>query len=119
MAKPFKSQPKIPHKAPEPPKPEPKKDIFGKKGSVTRPELREELRRAPAEIPDSGKKFYRRKREKLEKEIFGKRYGTHISREEFKYRLSKLRKESFKTKSFKKKQDIRRKIRYLKKLGGF
>lgn len=89
--------------------------LFEKGKQITRKEFREKLRKAPFSISGTTKKYYRKERIGLEKE-FGKIYGSHISKQEFRKRLWKLEKERFKAKSSAEKTEIRDKINYLKKL---
>lgn len=96
----------------------PKEDFFGKKGYLSRLELREKLRRAPPKVPGSRKWYTRQERVNMEKEIFGKEYKSHITRQECRYRLRKLGRERFRAKTGKEKTDINRKIRYWKELTG-
>ena len=106
------SQNKIPGK-------NPKEDFFSKSGYLSRIEFREKLRKAPSKVPGSRKWYTRQERVNMEKEIFGKKYGTHITRQECRYRLRKLRNEAFRTKIGKEKLEINRRIKYLKNLTGF
>ena len=119
--------PKIPHEAPRHQRKEldkkldeekPEESFFGKKGYLTRLQLREKLRKDTGKIPGSAKWYTRRERESIEKESFGKDYGEYITPQEYHYRIKQLNKDKFKAKSAKEKLDIDRKIRYLKKLGG-
>ena len=97
----------------------PKDDFFSKNGYLSRIELREKLRKAPPKVPGSRKWYTRQERVNMEKEIFGKKYGTHITRRECQYRLRKLRNEGFRAKTGKEKLEINRRIKYLKNLTGF
>ena len=97
---------------------EPKEDFFGKKRYLTRGELREKLKKAPAEIPGSGKKYFSQERKAMEQELSPKKYGLYITKEKFGRRFKELKKEASQTKSFAEKQEIKRKIGYLKKLIG-
>lgn len=101
------------------PKETPKESFFGKRGYLSREELRERLRKASPQIPGSAKWYTREQRTKMEKEDFGKEYGTYITRQEYQKRLQELKREKFKVKTDQEKMDIDRKIRYLKKLGDF
>lgn len=96
-----------------------KEDFFGKKGYLSRIQLRERLRKASPKIPGSTKWYTRQQRINLEKEVFAKGYGDYITRQEYQRRLRELSREKFKVKTSQEKIDINRKIRYLKKLGGF
>ena len=91
-------------------------DFFGKKGYLSRLELREKLRKAPSKVPGLGKWYTRRERVNMEKEIFGKEYKEHITRHECRYRLRKLEREKFRAKTGKEKLEINRRIKYLKGL---
>lgn len=112
-----KSSPPPPKPAPKPtPKPA-KPGLFGKKPCLTRGELREALRRAGPTIPGTGGVIYtRREREKMERDIFGKQFGTHITPEEYQRRLKKLREERFGAKTGREKLIKDRQIRFLEKL---
>lgn len=96
----------------------PEEDFFGKKGYVSRLELREKLRKAPSKVSGLGKWYTRRERVNMEKEIFGKEYKDHITRQECRYRIRKLRNEGFRAKTGKEKLEINRRIKYLKGLTG-
>ena len=93
--------------------------LFEKRKQISRREFRERLRKAPSCIPGSRKTYTRRERAAFEKELFGKKYGSHVSRPEYKKRLRLLGKERYRAKTSAKKLKIDRKIRYLKKFGGF
>ena len=92
--------------------------FFDKKKSISREEFRKSLRKAPSGIPGSSRKFYRREREGLEKDLFGKKYGSHISRGELKDRVQELRKEKYRAKTQAGRDEIDRKVRYFEKHGG-
>ena len=94
-------------------------DFFGKKGYLSRLELREKLRRAPSKIPGSRKWYSRQERINMEKELFGEEYGSYISPQECRRRLQELEREKFRAKTNKEKLKIDEKIRYLKGLTGF
>lgn len=93
--------------------------LFEKKQQLTRSELRQALRKASPFIPGSGVRMFRRqKRVEMEKEVFGKRYGAHITREDYRKALGRLRVKKSQAKAGKEKLGIDRKIRFLRKLGG-
>jgi len=92
--------------------------LFEKKAHLTRTQLRERLRKASPKIPDSSKVFSRKERVKLEKEVFGKKYGQIIDKGEFRRKLQELKHEKFIAKNSTEKTNIDRKIRYLEKLSG-
>ena len=90
--------------------------LFEKKEYLTRSQFRERLRGASPKIPGSSKMFSRKERVKLEKDVFGKKYGQIIDKGEFKRKLRELRHEKFVAKTGAEKTQIDRKIRYLEKL---
>ncbi len=95
------------------------KDFFGDKGYLSRSELRQRFKKSSPRIPGSSKWYTREQRVGMEKELFGKKYGEYITPQEYKEKIHELREEKYKTKSNKKRIAIDRKIRYLKRLGGF
>lgn len=101
--------------------------IFQGKERLTRPELRERLRKTSPVIPGTGGKMYsKQQRVALEKEVFtpGKyhkygKYGYHyVTPQDFKGAIKGLEKERFREKEGVKRLEIDRRIRYLKQLGG-
>ncbi|PIV12790.1 MAG: hypothetical protein COS47_00680 [Candidatus Nealsonbacteria bacterium CG03_land_8_20_14_0_80_36_12] len=93
-------------------------DIFkDKKKEISRRELREKLRKAPGRVPGSSQIFSWSERVKMEKEIFGRQYGSYISDREFKRRLRLLEREKYRVKTQKERLEVDRKIRLLRKLG--
>ncbi len=92
--------------------------FFGKQKYIDRREFRKKLEDASPKIPGSGKEFNREERINLEKEIFGKKYGEFITKEEFKRKLLEMRYKKFRAKSFAEKKKLDRRIRYLEKLSG-
>ena len=119
MAKPIQSQPKIPHKAPERPKPQPKEDIFGKKGSISGKKFIRGIKGGSGKIPRSAKSYTWRERESLAKETV-KGQGSLFTRREARQQLKELGREKFKAKTGEERLKIDREIRYLKeKFKGF
>ena len=94
----------------------PKQDFFGKKGYVTRIELRQKLRDAPSKFSGSGRRYTRQERVKVEKEMFGNKYGNYISNQEYKNRIRRLEKERYNAKKSSEKIEINKKITFLKNL---
>ena len=90
--------------------------IFDKKQSLDRRELREKLEKASPKIPGSNREYSRAERIKLEEEVFGKKFGGLITKQEFKRRLLKMRENKFRAKTGDEKIKLDRKMRYLKKL---
>jgi hypothetical protein len=99
--------------------------IFGGKEELTRRELRNKLRYDP-KVWKAGveTKFNlsadlsRAGREKLEKELFSKVYGTNISKSDVQRRVKRMIIERGGTGDAAKKETLRREINFLKKLGG-
>ena len=90
--------------------------LFDKKLHLTRNQFRERLRNSSPNIPGSNKVFSREERVKIEREVFGKKYGQIIDKGEFKRKLRELRQEKFKAKTGVEKINIDRKMRYLEKI---
>ncbi len=93
--------------------------IFDEKKQISRISFREKLKGVSGQIPGSpGRRYSMKERVKIEKELFGPKFGGHISEKEFKYGLKKLSRERLKCKTLEEKRSVERKIRYLKKIGG-
>lgn len=107
--------PKTPFQKPLPPKPD--TSIFRGKPHLTRGEMRERLRKATPFIRGPGRKMYsREERVKMEKELFGPKYGQYIERKEYRKVLKDLGKAKWRAPTETKRFEIERKIRYLKDL---
>lgn len=91
--------------------------IFDKKKEISREELRDALRKGAPYVPGGGM-LSGMERVNLEKEIFSKFLGSHISQDEFRRTIRELEKKRLYAKTDKEKIDLDRKIRYLKYLGG-
>ena len=96
----------------------PKQDFFGKKGYVSRVELREKLREAPPKSPDSARRYTRQEREAFEKKFDFKRYGPNISRKDVNGLIKGFEKKKVWA-SWQERKKINNDIDYLKKLGDF
>ena len=93
--------------------------LFEKKQQLSRTQLREALRKASPSIPGSGRKFTRKERVGMEKELFPhKTYGGHISQQDCQRRIRALQKERAITKAYAEKAEIDRTIRFLKREAG-
>jgi len=96
--------------------------MFGNKDEVSRIELRQKLRSDP--------KIYRAQREaglynlnkisraKMEKDLFSIVYGRNISKKDLKLNIKKLEREHWGATDMKKKETLRKEIKFLKKIGG-
>jgi len=98
--------------------PNSKADFFGKRGYLTRSEFRERLQKASPFTKGFSGMMKRKERIKLEKEVFGKRYGHFIERRDYSKAIKDLRRAKAKAKTDTEKRKIRRNIRFLKDLGG-
>ena len=96
----------------------PTQDFFGKKGYVTRVELRQKLRQAPPKFPDSAKRYTRQEREAFEKKFDFKKYGPNIDRKDVKGLIRGLEKERMGV-NWGERRKIHNDIDYLRKLGDF
>ena len=93
--------------------------IFDKKQSFSRGELKNISSRDSGSIPRAGgSKFYQRDREKLVKESFSPKYGSQISKGDFHGVLNDLRRNQSQAKTRAEKDNIGKKINYLRKIGG-
>ncbi|KPJ71721.1 hypothetical protein AMJ50_01140 [Parcubacteria bacterium DG_74_3] len=103
--------------SPKTPSPKPDTSIFRGKTHLTREEMRERLRKATPFIPGPGRKMYsREERVKMEKELFGPKYGQYIERKEYGKVLKDLEKAKWRAPTETERFAIERKIRYLKDL---
>ena len=84
--------------------------IFNAKQHITRPQLRDILRKTPSQS------FNRQEKGELEKKVFGKKYGSFINRSEFNRKIRELGEKRYKAKTYAEKSKINKKIRFLKKI---
>ncbi len=91
--------------------------IFDKRKSISRPELRSVFRKSSSPTI-GGKKYTQKERAAFEKNIFGPKYGSQISKKDYRTAIDKMRRERFKAKDSRGRLEIEKKIGYLKKLGG-
>lgn len=93
--------------------------LFEKRREISRGELRSAFRKSSGRIPRTGgQKFYRREREKMEREMFGQKYGSRISREDYRKALRDVQSERRKATMTTERIALDKKIRYLRELGG-
>lgn len=91
----------------------------GKKGSVPRKELKSAFRKSKGGIPQTGgRKYYQPDREKLYRETFGPKYGSQISKGDYRRAIRALEKTKGGTKDRKQQRKIDEQIRYLRDFGG-
>jgi len=93
--------------------------IFDKKQSLSKEELKSAFRKDKGVIPKTGgRKYHNQERAKMTKEIFGTKYGSQISKNEYKHALRGLESTRNQAKSRPEKEKIERKINYLRNIGG-
>ena len=92
--------------------------LFEKKEQISRSELRRVLKKDIGSIPGTRRRFMRKERVAFEKEVFGKKYGPLISRDDYKRGLKELEKAKYRVKSSAERLEIERKVRFFKRLGG-
>lgn len=93
--------------------------IFDKKKSISKEELKSTLRRDPGIIPQTGgKKYYQRDRDKMARELFGPKYGSQISKDDFRRRVHELQSVQKSAKTPVERKSVDEQIRYIKKQAG-
>ncbi len=99
----------------------PKKDlimgIFKNKKELSRTALRKAFRKASPYIPGAGGKTYSQKeRTELEKKLFGSKYGSYLTKAEYKKKIQELKGQKYRAKTSAEKLKIDRQTRYLESL---
>lgn len=93
--------------------------IFDKKSSVPRQELRSTFKKDSGIIPGTGgKKYYQGQREELFKQRFGPKYGSEISKSDYRSALKNLNLSKRAAKTPGERLALDREIKYLKQRGG-
>ena len=93
--------------------------LFDKRSSFSRPDFKNSLRRDSGIIPKTGgSRFSREQRTGLEKEVFGQKYGSQISKYDYRSAVKGLRDTRSKTQDSKQRVELDKKISYLKRIGG-
>ena len=95
--------------------------IFGGKEEISRSELRTKLF-GDASVAKAQRELYMNlspvERAKLEKSVFKSSYGLNISKTDLKANLKKMGREWASTSDIKKKETLRKQIKFFKKIGG-
>jgi len=92
--------------------------LFDKKKSLSRGELKSAFRKDKGVIPRTGgRKYHNQERAKMTKEIFGAKYGSQISKNDYRQALRKLESTRNQAKSRPEKEKVERKINYLRNIG--
>ena len=93
--------------------------IFDKKREISRKDFKGRLQRDRGRIPQGGARRYQRKeREKIAKDLFGPKFGSRISKQDYKRVLRGLREKKRTEKKYSEKEKIEDRIKYLEELGG-
>lgn len=93
--------------------------IFDKKQSIPRRELLEVFRGSSGGIPKSGGRHYSRlEREKLVRETFGSKYGSNISKDDYRRAIRDLERREREVKNEAERRKLNERIEFLKELGG-
>ena len=97
--------------------PRPGSTIFKKQEGPSRLELREILKDAYDKQAGTGLKMDAIQRAKLEKKVFPSHYGANISKSDFKSGVTKLNRRIISEKDPEKKSEMRKEVKFLKRLG--
>jgi len=90
-----------------------------KRSSVPRRELRSTFKKDSGIIPGTGgKKYYQKEREGIVKEVFGPKYGSDISKTDYRMALRDLKVDKKSAKAPGERLALDREIKYLKQRGG-
>ncbi len=93
--------------------------IYDKRRSIPRKDLKSVFRKDTGAIPETGgRKYYNRERAGMTKDTFGAKYGSEISKDEYRKVIRDLQSAGRKAKTPTERLRINRKINYLKRLGG-
>lgn len=93
--------------------------IYDKKKSISRRELKETFSKHSGRIPGTGgRKYYQRQRERMSGEVFGRKYGSQISKEEYRRAIRDLGVTKRSAKTRRERLEIDKKIRYIREMGG-
>ena len=93
--------------------------LFDKKQSISRSRLKSSFRRDRGTIPETGgRRYHQRDRSKITKEVFGAKYGSEISKKDYRRAIRDLESAGKEAKTPTEKTRINRRVNYLRKLGG-
>ncbi len=93
--------------------------IFDKKQSFSRQELKNVFRRDSGVIPKTGgRKFFEAQRTKLSQDSFSRKYGSEISKQDYRRAVRDLGMAKRKTTDRRQRREIERRVNYLKRVGG-
>lgn len=92
--------------------------IFDKDKSISRRDLRGVLRKDRGYIEGGEGRYTRQEREQIHKDVFGPKYGSDISKLDYRRAIRDLENKRSGAKDIKEREKIDDKIKYLKQLGG-
>jgi hypothetical protein len=93
--------------------------IFDEKRTFSRKEIKNIAIRDSGAIPKTGEaKFYRRDRERIAEQSFAPKYGSEISKNDYRGAIKDLSRSKLQLDSRTEKRNVDKKINYLKKIGG-
>ncbi len=93
--------------------------LYDKKRLVSPTEIKEALKKSSGIIPKTGgEKYHQGEREKIAKEVLKPGYGSAISKYEFGKTIRNLESLKKTAKTSQDKNEINKKINYLKEIGG-
>lgn len=93
--------------------------LFDKKQSFSRQELKNVFRQDSGVIPKTGgRRFFEAQRTKISQESFSRKYGSDISKQDYRGAVRDLGMTKRRTTDRKERREIERKVNYLKRVGG-
>ena len=93
--------------------------IFDDKKSISRKKLKSTLRKDRGVIPQTGgKKYHSQQRDEMAKGLFGPKYGSKISKNEYGKMIRNLEASKGSVKTSQDRRAIDQKVRYLREKGG-
>ena len=91
--------------------------LFDKRSSISRTTLRKKFREDKGILPRGGKRYNYAQRDKMAQESFGVKYGSQISKDDYRKVIKDLEHEKSRS-SYTRRRDIKDTIEYLKQMGG-
>lgn len=93
--------------------------IYDDKKSISREKLQSTFKKDEGKIPGTGgRKYHQREREKMARKTFGSKYGSEISKDEYRKAVRSLEHNKRKAQTLPERLAMDRKIRYLREKGG-
>lgn len=93
--------------------------LFDKRQSLSIREVKDALGKDSGIIPGTGgQRFSKDQRDRIGREVFGPKYGSNISKNDYRRAVQSLELTKLRVKDSHRREVIDQKIRYLKELGG-